>query len=103
MRPVFSRLRLNWASALAILCIGLVLVSGMAQAAHFHADGAIDHDCALCVAAHHVAHAAPQVTLVLSSLAIAVVAAGTRLVRPRKAVFFRLISRPPPSASALLA
>lgn len=103
MRPVFSRLRLNWASALAILCIGLVLVSGVVQVAHSHAPGVVDHDCALCVAAHHVAYAAPQVTLGCTSSPVARLIASRRRVRPRKAVFFRLISRPPPSASALLA
>ena len=52
MRSILSRIRLNWVSALGILCIALVMISGMAQAAHFHASGTIDHDCALCVAAH---------------------------------------------------
>jgi hypothetical protein len=103
MRSVFPRLRLNWVSALGILCIGLVLVIGMAQVAHFHAGGAIDHDCALCVAAHHIAHAAPQVTLHCTTVPVAALIARTVLVQPRKAVFFRLISRPPPSGSARLA
>jgi hypothetical protein len=103
MRRVFSRPRLNWVSALGILCIGLVLMSGMAQAAHFHASGTIDHDCALCVAAHSAANVAPAITLHLSSVQVAVVAPARRLHMPRRAVFFRLISRPPPSGSALLA
>jgi len=103
MRFAFSRPRLNWICALGILCIGLVLMSGMVQAAHFHASGTIDHDCALCVAAHHVAHAAPLITLDLSSLPVASLPTASRRVRPRSAVFFRLNSRPPPSGSALLA
>lgn len=103
MRSVFSRLRLNWVSALGILCIGLVLISGAAQVAHFHVDGAVDHDCALCVAAHHVAQAAPVVHLNRVSVPVTALFARTRLVQPRKAVFFRLSSRPPPSGSALLA
>lgn len=103
MRSVFSRVRLNWVSALGILCIGLVLVSGMAQTAHFHASGTIDHDCALCVSAHSAAHVAPAITLHLSGVQIAAVAPARRLHMPRRAVFFRLISRPPPSGSALLA
>ncbi|HUB49755.1 MAG TPA: hypothetical protein VMB73_32690 [Acetobacteraceae bacterium] len=103
MRPVFSRVRLSWIPALGILCIALVMMSGMAQAAHFHTSGTIDHDCALCVAAHHVAHAAPPITLNFSSLPVASVPKTSRLVKPRRAVFFRLNSRPPPSGSAVLA
>jgi hypothetical protein len=103
MHPAFSRVRLNWVSALGILCIGLVLVSGMAQATHFHASGTVDHDCALCVSAHSAAHVAPAVTLDLTGLQVAAVAPARRLHMPRRAVFFRLISRPPPSGSALLA
>jgi hypothetical protein len=103
MRCVFSRPRLGWASVLGILCIALVLMSGMAQAAHFHASGTIDHDCALCVAAHQATHAAPAITLDLSSRPVASLPKASRLVRPRSEVFFRLNSRPPPEGSALLA
>ncbi len=103
MRSVFSRFRLNWVSALGILCVGLVLMSGMAQAAHFHASGTIDHDCALCVTAHSTPHVAPAITLHVSGVQVAVVSPQAQLHMPRRAVFFRLISRPPPSGSALLA
>jgi len=103
MRCVFSRPRLSWASVLGVVCIALVLMSGMVQAAHMHAGGAPDHDCALCVAAHQVAHAASPVALDCVSLAVASVAPARSLRMPRRAVFFRLISRPPPSGSALLA
>lgn len=103
MRGVFLKPRLGWASVLGILCIALVMMSGMAQAAHFHASGTIDHDCALCVAAHSAAHAAPAITLHLSGVQVAVVASARRLHMPCRAVFFRLNSRPPPEGSALLA
>jgi len=88
---------------LGILCIALVLMSGMVQAAHFHAPGGADHDCALCVAAHHVAHTTQLITLDISSLPVTPLTAACSLVRPRRAVFFRFFSRPPPSGSALLA
>jgi hypothetical protein len=78
-------------------------MSGMVQAAHMHAGGAADHDCALCVAAHHVARVAPPVTLHFSSRQVAAVAPVRSLHRPRRAVYFRLSSRPPPSSSALVA
>jgi hypothetical protein len=86
-----------------IVCIALVLMSGMVQAAHMHAGGAADHDCALCVAAHHVARAAPPIALHFSSRQVAAVAPVRSLHRPRRAVYFQLSSRPPPSSSALLA
>jgi hypothetical protein len=103
MRFVFSRPRLRWASVLGIVCIALVLMSGMVQAAHFHAQGGADHDCALCVAAHHVANATTLITLDFSSLPVAPLTAASTLVMPRRAVFFRFFSRPPPSGSAPLA
>jgi hypothetical protein len=103
MNCVFSRPRLSWASVLGIVCIALVLISGVAQAAHSHAASTPDHDCALCVAAHSVAHAAPSVTLDFSSFQVASLTAARSLSMPRRAVFFRLISRPPPSGSAVLA
>ncbi|MFP5228002.1 MAG: hypothetical protein ACLGXA_10260 [Acidobacteriota bacterium] len=103
MRSDFSRIRLNWVSALGILCIGLVLVSGMAQAAHFHASGTADRDCALCVAAHQLAHTAPAITLGFSSRAVATLMMSETEAPPRRAVFFRLVSRPPPSGIAVLA
>jgi hypothetical protein len=86
-----------------IVCIALVLMSGMLQAAHMHAGGTPDHDCALCVAAHHVARVAPPVTLHFSSRQVAAPAPVRTLHRPRRAVYFRLSSRPPPSSSALIA
>jgi len=86
-----------------IVCIALVLMSGMVQAAHMHAGGAPDHDCALCVAAHHVARVAPPIKLNFSSRQVAAMAPVRSLHRPRRAVYFRLSSRPPPSSSALIA
>ena len=91
MRSVLSRVRLNWISALGILCIGLVLMSGMAQVAHFHTSGTIDHDCALCVAAHHVAHAAPLIMLDYSSRPVDSLPSAIRRPKPRSAVFFLYI------------
>jgi len=106
MRCVFPkewlRPRLGWASVLGILCISLVLLSGMVQAAHFHASGTIDHDCALCVTAHHVAQAAPAVNLNFSSMPVAPLTARRSQPRPRRAVYFRLVNRPPPNPSSRL-
>ncbi len=102
MRAPFHRKPLRWASLLGILCIALVLVSGVIQAAHFHAGGQTDHDCALCLAAHQIAHAAAPIALPFNSLAVAAVTVPRTLQRPRPAVAFRLVSRPPPSPLASL-
>jgi len=99
MRAAISRSR----GLFGIVCIVLVLMSGMVQAAHFHASGEPDHDCTLCMAAHHVARIAPPVAFNVSSVAIAKVIVARSFTRPQPAVFFRLSSRPPPPDSALLA
>jgi hypothetical protein len=97
MRWAFSRSRFSWVSILGIVCIALVLMSGLIQAAHFHASGQPDHDCALCVAAHHAVRGTPAVALLVSSSAVARLIAPSSIHHPRRAVFFRLASRPPPA------
>jgi hypothetical protein len=99
MRLAVSRSR----GLIGIVCVALVLMSGMIQATHFHASGEPDHDCTLCMAAHHVARIAPPVTLDVRSVPVARVIVPRSLSRPRPAIFFRLSSRPPPLGSALLA
>ncbi len=103
MRGVDFRSRVSWAWLLGVLCIALVLMSGMVQAAHFHALGQVDHDCALCVAAHHIAQAPAAIVLLFSSRAVARVAAPRSIQHPRRPVYFRLVSRPPPVDSCLFA
>jgi len=81
---------------LGVLCIALVVMSGVVQVAHSHSTGQADHDCALCVAAHHVAQAAAPVIFAVTSLRVAPVTTARSTPRPRRAVYFRLVSRPPP-------
>jgi hypothetical protein len=97
MRVRFSASHHRRASLLGVLCIALVLMSGVIQAAHFHADGQVDHDCALCLSAHQIAHFAPPVVISLTSLVVAAVLVPRTLSRPRPALALRLVSRPPPS------
>jgi hypothetical protein len=99
MRAALSRSR----GLFGIVCIALVLMSGVVQAAHFHASGEPDHDCTLCMAAHQVARVAPPVALTVRSVPVAKVVVPRSLTRPQPAVFFRLSSRPPPPGSAPLA
>jgi hypothetical protein len=103
MRAVFSKTRMNWASVVGVVCIALVLVSGMVQVAHFHANGQVDHDCALCMTAHQIARMAPPIALGFQSSAVALVVVVRSVFRPRRPVFFRLISRPPSSGIVTLA
>jgi hypothetical protein len=86
----------RWFQMLGVLCISLVLLSGMIRAAHFHATGQADHDCALCVAAHHVPRAAAQIALHINSRPLMRLLAPGRIRHPRRSVYLRLVSRPPP-------
>lgn len=90
-------MRTSWVPLVGLLCVALVLMSGMVQAAHFHPAGQPDHECTLCIAAHHVAVTSPLITLNLSVLMLAVTAPSRRRRGPLKAIFFRLAIRPPPA------
>jgi hypothetical protein len=96
MRRVFAKLHVSRALVLGSLCIALVLMSGMIQAAHFHADVQQDHDCALCLTVHTVAQVTAPIALHFTSRPVETLAAPRAIARPRAAVHFRLASRPPP-------
>jgi predicted Na+-dependent transporter len=103
MRSLLSRTRSSWPLLIVALCVALMLMIGTVQAAHFHPDGQLDHDCALCVAVHSVANTTPLISLHFSSQPVATIAPARALARPRDAVHFRLASRPPPADPALSA
>lgn len=103
MHSVSARPRSVWTCLLVGLCAALILMSGTIQAAHFHRDGKIDPDCALCVTVHSAVHVVHPVTLHFSSDRVETIVPARRIAMPRAAVFFRLISRPPPADSALSA
>jgi hypothetical protein len=101
MMQLFSsqlRARSSWVRVLGIICVSLVLMSGIAQVAHNHASGQPDHDCALCVTAHHVIQIVAQVSLNLSSRPVAAIAAEPTRDLPRRYFFLKLKSRPPPAS-----
>jgi len=87
-------------SLLGIVCIALVLMSGIVQVAHSHPSGQPDHDCSLCTSAHQVIQVVALVTLALSSLAVTGVAPEPILQQPCRYFFFKLASRPPPADPA---
>ncbi len=95
-----QRSRFSLVSLLGIICIALVLMSGMVQVVHSHPSGQPDHDCSLCTTAHHVIQIVALVTLAFSSLAVTGVAPEPILKRPGRYFFFKLASRPPPAISA---
>jgi hypothetical protein len=103
MRLAFPKLRISRALVLGTLCIALVMLSGMIQAAHFHPADQPDHDCALCLAAHSMAYVAPPVVLHVSVRPVAASVTPQTIFRPRPALHFRLASRPPPAPSAFVA
>ena len=80
---------------LGVLCIALVLMSSLAQAAHFHA-GQPDHECALCLAIHHVPRVSAAIGLEFSCRTVASLAAPRALPMPVRKFFSRLTTRPPP-------
>ncbi len=103
MRCFAARPRSGWAWVFVGLCAALILLSGTIQVAHFHRDGKIDPDCALCVTVHSAVHVVHPVTVNFSSHRVETIVLARRIQMPRAAVLFRLISRPPPADSALSA
>ncbi|MGC2637383.1 MAG: hypothetical protein WA294_09410 [Acidobacteriaceae bacterium] len=103
MRFDFARLRLPRMVVLGCLCIALVVMSGMIQAAHFHASQQLDHDCALCMTVHSVVQVTAPIVLHLTCRPMPATLAARPIARPRPAVHFRLASRPPPQVSFLSA
>lgn len=96
MRRAFANLRISRGLMIASLCIALVLMSGMIQAAHFHADAQTDRDCALCLTVHTVAQVTATIALLFTSHSVEPLEAPRAIARAREAVHFRLASRPPP-------
>lgn len=101
MRPVLTRPPGWWPRLFVAVCVALVLISGTVQVAHFHPNGRIDPDCALCVTAHSAAHIVHPVAISFTSHAIEILVPPRRIRMPRTPVFIRLVSRPPPAQSAL--
>src|SRR5579872_2895311 len=87
---------LSWVSILGILCIALVLTTGILAVTHSHPSGQIDHDCALCFTAHQVIQIAVFVTVLLTSHRIARFTSERFTPLPRQRFVLKLANRPPP-------
>jgi hypothetical protein len=103
MRAFNSRQRFqpSWASWLGIVCIALVLLTGVIQVAHTHATGQVDHEgCSLCTTAHHVVQGVALVALAISIQPVAHVASEATSEVPRQRFLLKLAIRPPPVTPA---
>jgi len=98
MRPVTARrgAGLPWVSILGILCIELVLFVGIVHVTHFHANGQIDQDCALCVTVHQAVQVAAVVAVILFSQPVVHRIAERIEPAPRQRFVLKFVNRPPP-------
>jgi len=100
----FHKMRLNWQRGFYLLvtgCIALLLLLSTAQLVHTHADGHIDHDCALCFSAHQSVQVSPQVALQVTQHQVANIIVLRRSNRPRHNVILLPVNRPPPVLSEI--
>jgi hypothetical protein len=86
----------SWVTILGVVCIALVLFTGVVHVAHFHADGQVDHDCALCVTAHQVVQVAAVVAVLVCSQAVVQRIVERHSPTPRQRFVLKLANRPPP-------
>ena len=99
-RALPTRSEYSLLSLLGIVCIGLVLMTGMVQVAHSHPSGHPDHDCSLCITAHHVIQVVALITFDLSRRPVVALTSEPTCDLPTLIFFFELASRPPPAAPA---
>ena len=96
----YPRIRFSWLSAIGILCIALVLMSGIIQVAHSHANGQPDNDCPLCVTAHLAVQIVALVTLAVACQVMVALVSRPVPQAPRRRFFYKLACRPPPAETA---
>jgi len=93
------RFQLSWASWLGIVCIALVLLTGIIQVTHTHINSQADHEgCSLCVTAHHAVQGVALVTLAVSVLPVTRITPKVKSEVPRQRFLLKLANRPPPVA-----
>lgn len=86
----------SWGTILGVVCIVLVLFAGMVHVAHFHANGQVDHDCALCVTAHQAVQIAAVVAVIFCWQPVVQRIAERPSPIPRQRFVLKLANRPPP-------
>lgn len=91
----------SWVAVLGIVCIALVLLTGILRVTHSHPNGRIDPDCSLCMTAHTVAQIVVVVTVQITSRPVERYIAETYSAPlPRRRFIFKRANRPPPATSA---
>ncbi len=88
--------RTSWVSILGIVCIALVLLTGIVHVAHSHANGQLDQDCSLCVTAHQAVKVTAVVAVILSSQPVVRRVVARVAPAPRQRFVLKLANRPPP-------
>ena len=83
-------------SVLGILCIALVLLTGVVHVAHFHPNSQNDPDCALCVTAHQALQVVAIAVVILCSQRVVHRIAERVEPAPRQRFVLKLANRPPP-------
>ena len=90
----------SWRVLLALACVLLVVVSGVVQVAHTHADGADAHaNCSLCAAAHVTVHLAQTPVPAPTAGVIARLKAAPARILSSGLSIFALFTRPPPAVT----
>lgn len=93
-----QRFQSSWASWLGIVCIALVLFTGIVQVAHTHPGGQLDHDgCSLCLTAHNTVQAVASATLEVAVQRVVQVVPEESSEVPRQRFLLKLAIRPPPA------
>jgi hypothetical protein len=86
---------------LGFLCCALVILGGIVQAGHIHADGqAVQTDCTLCHVAHLVVQPAVPQSLPRTVFVVARISTAPQPVRSQRFFVFSLFTRPPPARTA---
>jgi hypothetical protein len=86
---------------LALVCVILVIFTGVVQVAHSHGSDTLSHpDCALCASAHNTVSPSAPVTLPAALTRIARIELAAPAVAPRSLFTYSFRIRPPPVVPA---
>ena len=85
---------------IGIVCVALVLLTGVLQVTHSHPDGQTEHDCSLCVTAHQAVQIAIVVTVFVTSRPVFHFTRERFAPLPRQRFVLKLANRPPPAEPA---
>jgi hypothetical protein len=95
------RPRRSWTTFLGIVCIALVLLTGILRVTHSHPNGRIDPDCALCMTAHTVAQVVVVVVVQITSRPVErYVTDAYSAPLPGQPFILKRANRPPPATPA---